>query len=145
MLIYSGCNLAKHQVVTECRVCAECRQKIVYNFKMVFEVMNNDGNVMTNTQGNLTNTTEEQMNRLFCDVMHFENPEFDDCVILVLSYLCMSYIYINNKDKMQISKRYLTKCLELLKGKELNREAILIIMRVLDKLSYIENEKYYRN
>ncbi|XP_014475250.1 PREDICTED: protein KBP homolog [Dinoponera quadriceps] len=114
-------------------------KKFIKVLKSSFRVTNVDyENQTTKTQKKMIDDVEAKMDRLFRDVIDSEDTKFDDRVTLALSYLYMAYIYIDDKDAIQTSKSYLTKCLELLKENELDCKAILIVLRALNELSYIE-------
>lgn len=115
-------------------------KKFIKILKSSFRIMSGDyeGQILE-THQKYIDIIDVKMDRLFREVINLKDEKFDDCVTLALSYLYMSYAYIDSENKTLIlGKKYLTKSLELLQNKELDCKAILIAMRSHNELSYIE-------
>jgi len=93
---------------------------------------------------------ESKMDKLYDDVNSSTETNFINVLALATSYCNMAIMYKDNttKKKLLIAKDHLKKSLKLLKGKEMDRKIILIVMRVFLQLKYIyhklnEEEKCY--
>lgn len=83
-------------------------------------------------------TLEIKLDKLFRGVIDSKSAPLDDVAALAQSYLNMSSVYIRGDQKMvYIGIDYLTRCLELLKGNELDRKVILIVMKAAYELSCV--------
>jgi len=72
--------------------------------------------------------------------MNSEEMNFDDVIALATSYCNMGLICKDEKsqEKLSIGQNYLYKSLQLLKGKELDYRAVLIVMRTYVQMYYID-------
>ncbi|XP_029679685.1 uncharacterized protein LOC115245478 [Formica exsecta] len=80
---------------------------------------------------------EVKMNNLFQNVTTSTEIEFDNIIALAVAYSNLGYIYVFKQENFHVGKDHLVKCMELLKGKELHRKAILIAIEVLIELSEV--------
>ncbi|XP_070160097.1 KIF-binding protein-like [Polyergus mexicanus] len=83
------------------------------------------------------NAIEVKMNSLFQNVTTSTEIEFDNIIALAVTYYNLGYMYIYKQENCHVGKDYLVRCMELLKGKELHRKAILIAIEVLIELSEV--------
>ncbi|EFN79672.1 protein KBP homolog [Harpegnathos saltator] len=81
--------------------------------------------------------TEMQVKR-FHHTFNSQDAHFDDSIILAHIYLTLANIYYagttditNGKERIYIAKEYLRQCVKLLKGKELDRRAVLTTLQAL--------------
>ncbi|EZA50720.1 KBP-like protein [Ooceraea biroi] len=85
---------------------------------------------------------EDKLNNLYKNVKDetgSTETTFNDIISLATSYCNMGIAYkdFTSKTKLVVARSHLKKCLELLNGKELDRRAILIIMRAVVQLEHV--------
>ncbi|XP_014475253.1 PREDICTED: protein KBP homolog [Dinoponera quadriceps] len=109
----------------------------------VFEILKSLVNIIRTVEEKLyyknelkeTRAIESKVNRLFQDIIKCKDIRYNDSVILGLAYLLIFWIYDNViEDQLDCTEAYLVRCLELLKGKELDHIVILLVIRVLNHL-----------
>lgn len=89
---------------------------------------------------------ERKVNRLFHDTIKYKDTKCDDNVILGIAYLLIFWIYnkiLEDEESINFKRTCLIRCLELLKGKELDHTVILLAIRVLNNLgnTYLSSDK----
>lgn len=92
---------------------------------------------------------EDRMDALYENVIDVStNPKFDDIVILAAAYYNIGLEYINSTEILDLNNSVicLSRCLELLQGKQLDRKAILTSLGALNELNLVceklEKTKY---
>lgn len=75
---------------------------------------------------------EAKMDNLFQNVTSSTHTTLDNIIVLAIAYMNMGLMYIvcTEESQLCISKDHFIRCIELLKGKELERKAILTAIRV---------------
>jgi len=86
---------------------------------------------LAETSSETIKLAEDELHELYEIATNSTETKFDDIVALATSYCNISIVYKNytSKKKLAIAQNYLYICLELLKGKETDRKAVLIVMR----------------
>ncbi|XP_029164851.1 protein KBP homolog [Nylanderia fulva] len=86
--------------------------------------------------------TEVKMDNLFENLTSSTDTTFDDIIVLAIAYMNVGLMYVACTEETQlcVSKNYFMKCNELLKGKELERKAILTAIRVRHELRLVFNK-----
>lgn len=90
---------------------------------------------------------ETRLDKLYNKVIKSKNAQLDDIFCLAQAYLYIGEEHINliEKEKSYIKEqKFLTKCLELLKDKEQDRKAILIVITAtmqLARVNYVVNNR----
>ncbi|XP_032662814.1 uncharacterized protein LOC116840333 [Odontomachus brunneus] len=84
-------------------------------------------------------TIETKMDKLYNKVTNSKNATLNDIIILAYCYqnLCHGHIKSNRKGELRIGKTYILRCLNLVKGKELDPKSILIALKGHFQLGYI--------
>ncbi|XP_067217281.1 KIF-binding protein isoform X1 [Linepithema humile] len=93
----------------------------------------------------LIDATESKIKMLFENIITLEAEEkdrkFDDIVALAITYFNMGLVYSDTElQDIVISETHFTTCVTLLKEKELERKAIVTIIRVLIELHTISHK-----
>lgn len=85
---------------------------------------------------------EVKMDNLFQNVISSTDTTFDNIIVLAIAYMNMGLMYIVCTEETQLctSKDHFMRCIELLKGKELERKAILTAIRVHLELRCVFNK-----
>jgi hypothetical protein len=86
---------------------------------------------LTEASNETIKLAEDELHELYEIATNSTETKFDDIVALATSYCNISIVYKNqtSKKKLAIAQNYLHLCLTLLKGKETDRKAVLIVMR----------------
>ncbi|KAM0728656.1 KIF-binding protein [Formica fusca] len=103
---------------------------------LVFEIKHEKDKISKKMKKKIS-AIEVKMNNLFQNVTTSTEIEFDNIIVLAAAYCNLGYIYIYKQENYDVGKDHLVKCMELLKGKELHRKAILIAIEVLIELSEV--------
>lgn len=87
-------------------------------------------------------TLEAKMEGLFQSTTLATNVTLDDIIVLAIAYFNMGLMYVDSKEENELcaGKNYFMRCIELLKGKELDRKAILTSIEVYTELQCILNK-----
>lgn len=103
-------------------------------------VINETKNQFLTQPGQVVREIEANMNKYFHNIEKLREGKPDDSTFLAQAYLQMSTLYHNHnykKEKLYIAEAYLARCLRLLKGKELDRKIILIVVTAYLELGYL--------
>lgn len=94
----------------------------------------------------IAKTINAKLDKIYCDIITSEDRTIDNFIFLAQSYLniCHVYIYSINDTHLDIANSNLNKCMNLLRGKEIERKGILIVVDVCHFLGflYLKWKKY---
>ncbi|CAL1684514.1 unnamed protein product [Lasius platythorax] len=77
-------------------------------------------------------TVEVKMNDLFQNIITYSTETgFDDIIVLAIAYHNLGFMYLYKEHNFHAAKDHFVRCIELLKGKELDRKAILTAINAL--------------
>lgn len=83
---------------------------------------------------------KDKMNTLFQSATDVETSvKFNDIIILAVAYYNLGLVYVNSKDKYELTTAFmcLKMCLELLEGRELDQKAILTYIGALNEINTV--------
>ncbi|XP_032662807.1 uncharacterized protein LOC116840329 isoform X6 [Odontomachus brunneus] len=108
-------------------------------FLHVFELSNTFSTNTSTLRDKEIKTIVTKMDKLYNEVTKSKNATLNDIITLAYSYqnLCHGYIKSNQKEGLRIGKTYILRCLNLVKGKELDPKSILIALKGHFQLGYI--------
>ncbi|CAL1684512.1 unnamed protein product [Lasius platythorax] len=94
---------------------------------------------ISNKAKKMISTVEVKMNDIFQNIITYSTDEtgFDDDIVLAIAYHNLGHIYLYKEHNFHAAKDHFVRCIELLKGKELDRKAILTAINVLYDLHYV--------
>ncbi|XP_025269632.1 protein KBP homolog [Camponotus floridanus] len=116
--------------------------KFLQVLKLSFEIKNSQMKQIPFKTKKKIKTLEAKMEDLFRSTTMTTNVTLDNIIVLAIAYLNMGLIYVDSKEENELcaGKNYFMRCIELLKGKELDRKAILTSIEVYTKLQCILNK-----
>lgn len=114
--------------------------KFLQVLKLSFEVKNSQMK-LSKTKKKIK-TLQAKMEDLFQSTTMTTNVTLDNIIVLAIAYFNMGLIHVDSKEENELcaGKNYFMRCMELLKGKELDRKAILTSIQVYVKLQCILNK-----
>lgn len=124
-------------------------KKFMEVLQLSFEAKYLGEDIKLSKKKNKIKAVEDRMNSLYNYVIDVStDPKFDDIVALAAAHYNIGKIYASSSDINDINTAIITfsRCLELLKGKQLDPKAILTCLGALNELNLVcdkmQNKKY---
>lgn len=124
-------------------------KKFLKVLKLSFETKYLSEDVNLSKKENKVKAVEERLDVLYNNIMDISmDPKLDDIIALAIAYHNIGQIYVNSIkfEELNFAVVCLSKCLELLRGKQLNPKAILTSISALNELNLVcdkvEKKKY---
>ncbi|XP_032662852.1 uncharacterized protein LOC116840352 isoform X2 [Odontomachus brunneus] len=124
-------SVTEVQSVPSSSLSLECTIKPSDEFLQVYKLSCTFSTNKSTLSNKEIKTIETKMDKLYNKVTNSKNATFNDIITLAYCYqnLCHGYIKSNQKGELRIGKTYILRCLNLVKGKELDPKSILIALK----------------